>query len=83
MPVDPSLTPDEFAKAERISRAKLYQLWSHGEGPRYYQIGNRRRITPEARAEWQRQREAAAQHREDAIDAKQVDLEDAIAEAGR
>ena len=53
-----SYTPETFAKAENISRAMLYLLWKRGQGPRYYQIGNRRRISYEARLEWQRQHAA-------------------------
>ena len=57
-----SLTITEFCKLERISRSKLYQLWSAGRGPAYYCIGNgtHRRITGEARREWHRQLEAEA-----------------------
>jgi hypothetical protein len=80
-----SYTPETFAKAENISRAMLYLLWKRGQGPRYYQIGNRRRISYEARLEWQREREAeaTAQRVANKRAAAQVDLEDAIAEAGR
>lgn len=57
---DRSYTPDEFCEAERMSRSKLYQMWSHGKGPRWFQIGNRRRISHEARIEWRRKLEAEA-----------------------
>jgi hypothetical protein len=56
-PPGQSLTPYEFAALEKISRAYLYTMWRRGTGPRFYMIGNRRRITMEARAEWQRSRE--------------------------
>lgn len=56
---DPSYTTDEFCEAERVSRAWLYLQWRLGNGPRFYYNGNRRRITEEARLEWQRKREAA------------------------
>ena len=56
---DPSYTVDELAKAERMSRSMVYKLWQQGQGPRFYYNGNRRRITEEARREWQREREAA------------------------
>jgi hypothetical protein len=36
----------------------LYKLWSQGKGPRYYMVGTVRRISHEARIEWQRQMEA-------------------------
>ena len=55
-----SYTIAEFCSVERISRAHLYNLWNRGEGPRFYLVGNRRRITEEARLEWQRDREPAA-----------------------
>jgi hypothetical protein len=55
-----SYTVDEFAEAERISRAMVYKLWGDGKGPRYYMVGNVRRITHQARLEWQQQREAEA-----------------------
>jgi hypothetical protein len=47
-----------FCEAENISRAFLYKLWSKGQGPRFYQLGNVRRISHAARIEWQRQMEA-------------------------
>jgi hypothetical protein len=31
-------TIDEFCNAHRISRSKLYELWSRGKGPRFIQI---------------------------------------------
>jgi hypothetical protein len=52
-----SLTPMEFCVAEKISRATLYNLWARGEGPRFHYVGKQRRISPEARLEWQRQQE--------------------------
>jgi hypothetical protein len=58
MPSDVSYTVSHFCEAEEISRAMLYKLWKQGKGPRFYLIGNRRRITPEARTEWQQAREA-------------------------
>jgi hypothetical protein len=54
-----SYTVVELADAERVSRAFIYKLWSQGQGPRYYMIGNRRRITEEMRIEWHRKLEAA------------------------
>ena len=53
-----SYTPLEFCEAERISRSFLYTLWREGSGPRYYTLGNRRRISEDARLEWRREREA-------------------------
>ena len=37
----------------------LYKLWSQGQGPRFYMVGTVRRISHEARIEWQRLLEAA------------------------
>ena len=56
-----SYTVDEFCEAERLSRSMLYKLWGLGEGPRFYYVGNVRRISHEARLEWQRQMEAASE----------------------
>jgi hypothetical protein len=58
IPKDPSYTVDEFCKAERISRVRLYELWKLGHGPRFYMNGRCRRITHAARLEWQREMEA-------------------------
>jgi hypothetical protein len=60
MTTEASYTIDEFCKAERISRAFLYKLWANGKGPRYYLVGTVRRISHEARLEWQQQFEVAA-----------------------
>ena len=57
---DPSLTVNQFCDAEKVSRAKLYQEWRVGRGPKYFLVGTHRRISAEARAEWRRQREAEA-----------------------
>ena len=57
-----SYTITTFCAAEEISRAHLYHLWNRGLGPRFYMVGNRRRITPEARQEWHRQLEAKTGH---------------------
>jgi hypothetical protein len=57
---EPSYTVDEFCTAERMSRSMLYKAWQEGWGPRFYLNGVSKRITHEARLEWQRQREAAA-----------------------
>jgi hypothetical protein len=61
MSTEASYTIDEFCKAERISRAFLYKLWAKGNGPRYYLVGTVRRISHQARLEWHRQLEAAAE----------------------
>ena len=60
-PYEPSYTVDEFCKAERISRVKLYEAWKIGRGPRFYKNGRCRRITHAARLEWQREMESRAE----------------------
>ena len=57
---DPSLTVDQFCRAENISRSMLYRAWAEGWGPKFYKVGVTRRITHRARLEWQCEREAAA-----------------------
>lgn len=51
---------DGFCRAQGVSRTKLYQLWRVGLGPRYFYVGNRRRISDDAAADWQREMEARA-----------------------
>ena len=60
MSTEASYRIDEFCKAERISRAMLYKLWSQQKGPRFYYVGSVRRISHEARLEWQQRFEVAA-----------------------
>jgi hypothetical protein len=57
---DPSFTVAEFCKLERMSRSALYKAWQQQKGPRYYLNGVSRRISPQARLDYQREREAAA-----------------------
>jgi hypothetical protein len=58
---DPSLTVDQFCRAENISRSMLYRAWAEGWGPKFYWVGTSRRIiTHSSRLEWQREREAEA-----------------------
>jgi hypothetical protein len=54
---DQSYTVNEFCADEKISRAHLYILWKRGEGPKYYLVGSRRRITEAARKEWHQRQE--------------------------
>jgi hypothetical protein len=55
----PPHSPGECAKLTGMSRAKLYEAWRRGGGPRfYYAEGKRRRITEEARQEWIKELEA-------------------------
>lgn len=53
-----SLTVDDLCVAEGICRATLYKLWKLGQGPRFYYLGAHRRISPDAIADWRREREA-------------------------
>ena len=62
MPADQSYTIAEFCQAERMSRAMLYKLWAQGKGPRFFYVGNSRRISHEARIEWRQRLEAEAEH---------------------
>ena len=54
-------TTNEFCHDHRVSRSKLYEMWREGTGPRFFTIGNQRRISVEAAANWRREREAAAE----------------------
>jgi hypothetical protein len=58
---EPTYSPDDFCRAERISKKTLYELWRQGIGPDFYLSGNRKRIPHQARLEWQRKRMADAQ----------------------
>jgi hypothetical protein len=60
MMTDRSLTINQFCDAEQISRSMLYKLWGQGLGPRWFDVGVTRRISPEARVEWRRDLEAKA-----------------------
>lgn len=57
---DPSYTVDEFCRVERMSRSALYKQWQQGKGPRFYLVGNSRRISAQARFDYQRDRESVA-----------------------
>ena len=61
MTAEQSYKIDEFCAVERLSRAMLYKLWAQGKGPRWFQVGNRRHISHEARVEWRRKLEAEAE----------------------
>ena len=56
--MEKSYNVSAFCAAEEISRGMLYLLWKRGKGPRFYYLGRIRRITEEARLQWQREREA-------------------------
>jgi hypothetical protein len=50
-----------FCRKHQISRTKLYDLWGKGHGPRFFYVGNQRRISDEAASEWRRAMELAAE----------------------
>jgi hypothetical protein len=60
MTSDKSYTVNEFCTAERLSRGMLYKLWEAGKGPRFFYIGNSRRISHQARIEWRERLEGEA-----------------------
>jgi predicted DNA-binding transcriptional regulator AlpA len=57
---EPSYTIDSFCEAERISRSMFYKLGKQGKTPRTFRVGAAVHISPEARREWRREREAEA-----------------------
>jgi hypothetical protein len=57
---DGLLTIDQFCTAEQVSRAQYYVMQREGWGPDLMWVGTSVRISPEARAKWRREREAAA-----------------------
>jgi hypothetical protein len=60
MDEDHSDTVNEFCRRERICRSTFYNLKKAGKGPRVMLVGDKLRISPEARADWRRDREAEA-----------------------
>ena len=57
---EPTYTVSNFCLVEDLSKAKLYEFWKAGKGPRFYKVGKSRRITHAARVEWHRRLEAEA-----------------------
>lgn len=55
-----AFTVAEFCNSFRVSRAKLYQLFNDGTGPRIFRVGKKVLISREAAAEWLAAREAAS-----------------------
>jgi hypothetical protein len=55
-----SLTISEFCRAEKVCRATFYNLKKVGKAPRLMKVGSHYRISPQARADWRRAREAEA-----------------------
>jgi hypothetical protein len=58
--IGPSFTIAEWCKHRRISRAMFYKLKNQGRGPRTHGVGVKQLISPEADADWLREREAEA-----------------------
>ena len=59
-PARAAYTIPEFCESHRLSRAKLYQLWAAGTGPKFINVGVKRIISVEAAEAWCRQMESAA-----------------------
>jgi hypothetical protein len=59
-PPDGSDTIQEFCDSERISLSQYFAMKREGWGPEEARVGARVIITPEAKAKWRREREAAA-----------------------
>jgi hypothetical protein len=62
----PSFTVPEWCEHRKISRSMFYKHQAAGKGPRTYNVGTAVRISPEADAEWLREREAESARRETA-----------------
>jgi len=52
-------TQAEFCAARKFSRALYFKMKKRGLGPREMKVGKRRIITPQAAADWDRERENA------------------------
>ena len=59
--MQPSLTISEWCALRKVSRSMFYNLDNGGLAPKTHNVGVKRLISPDADAEWLRQREAAAQ----------------------
>ena len=59
-------TIDEWCKDYNVSRGTFYNLKRLGKAPRLLRLNGGYRITPEADAEWRRDREADAARRSNA-----------------
>ena len=58
---DQSLTILEWCARRKISRAMFYKLDDQGRAPRSHYVGAKRLISPNADADWVREREAEAE----------------------
>ena len=54
-----AFTVAEFARAYRLSRATLYNLWKDGEGPKRMRVRGRVVVSRDAAERWRRELEAA------------------------
>jgi hypothetical protein len=55
-----SFSLKEWCAARRLSPAMFYKLRQRGQAPRTYRVGRKVLISPDADAEWLREREAEA-----------------------
>jgi hypothetical protein len=62
--MDASFTIPEWCAHRKVSRSMFYKLDAQGLAPKTYSVGTARRISPEADAEWLRQREEESAARE-------------------
>ena len=60
-PTPQAYTIDQFCKTIPTSRSTLYKEWKEGRGPVFFYVRTRRRISAEARADYIRSLERAAQ----------------------
>ncbi len=63
----PSKTIFEFCGKKRISKSKYFVMRKQGRGPREMRDGKWVRISPEAVADWDRERERIADSEEDTV----------------
>jgi hypothetical protein len=47
-----------FCDSHKVSRTHLYKLWREGRGPSFFWLGDQKRITAEAAAEWRARMQA-------------------------
>ena len=55
-------TIPEYCAAEKVSRSKLYEEWSRGEGVEFFRRGNKILISHEARVRYRKKVERKARH---------------------
>ena len=57
-PVREAFTVDELARAYRLSRATLYNLWRDGAGPQRMRVRGRVLVSRDAAEKWRRDLES-------------------------